>query len=368
MNDLEERLRAEMRDATGQIHADLDLDSVMTSGARVLKGRAIRRSLGAVAAVVAVGLIAYAGLANRPVVGIPAPMATMSGAPTPASTPDGRSWASLKIPSSEQDGSPEILLRATRASDGYDVASEVTDPNGVVQELTGHATPQRPALLRITPAKWVLVTAGTPSWVQATQAGGGEWWPQNDEPLKFPRLAARAVVVNTWEESATLAGILWADAAGEVRDQDGRAVPHVSLKMKGREFSFVRDTELGLACSAEVVGGTLMVEDCSVLDRAPAGSEPNLIEASGGCGERDGNCYGGYPEIFSYVVLPEDSREGVTFDFVNGANCAVANGRIGTTDPYVYMVRCTGQPDSKERTFTAAHYRDAAGNAQVFRP
>lgn len=368
MNDLEERLRAEMRHATAQIRDDLDLDSVMTSGDRVVKGRTIRRSLGVVATVVAVGLIAFAGFANRPVVGIPAPAATMSGSTTPAATPDGRSWAKLTIPSSAQGGDPQITVRATRASGGYDVASEVTDPNGVVQELTGHATPQRPALLRITSSEWVLVTAGTPSWVQATQSGGGEWWPQDDEPLKFPGLAARAVVVKTWDESATLAGVLWADEAGDIRDQEGRTVPHVSLRMNGRKFSFVRAAALGLACSAEVVRGTLMVEDCSVPDRVPAGSEPNLIEASGGCGERDGNCYGGYPEFFSYVVLPEGSSEGITFDFVNGANCAVANGRIGTTGPFVYMVRCTGQADSKDQTFTAAHYRDAAGNPATFRP
>ena len=69
MNELEERLRADLFGATELIDAEPDLDAVVREGDRVLRGRFVRRVAGGVAAALAVGLVAWVAAVPREVPG-----------------------------------------------------------------------------------------------------------------------------------------------------------------------------------------------------------------------------------------------------------------------------------------------------------
>lgn len=373
MNDLEGRVRDELQNLGSEVESHVDLDAIRAAGGRLRRSR--RYGWTAVAAAVSVGVALGVGslLAGQPggpvVVATPspAPTGTPRPSPTSSSTPAGGPVTELKVPLSDTQ---TITLRATPAGKGYDVVTDLSGLGPGMQEVRDQATPERPAVFRITASEWVVVLMGKLSWVEGARVGSDSTWSQ-EQRFAFAGLDAHAVLLDvgsaSQEGSATLTGVLWANAAGEVRDQEGRIVPYASLKLKGRSFSFVHDAGLALACSAEIVDGKVMQELCWDLEtQVTAAQEPVMVSA--GCGERDGPCHGGHAETYSYLVLPDGSGQGITVDAIPGATCAVAEGRIGTTDQRAYMVRCTGAANDQGGSIKAVHYRDAAGVSQVLRP
>ena len=375
MNDLESRVRDELQSLGAQVRPRVDLGAVRAAGDRLRRSRRYAWAA-AVAAVSVVGALgASAVLAGGPsgpvVIATPAPAPT--GAPTPSASPSVTAASgpvtALEVPLSSTQ---TITLRATPAGEGYDVVTDLSGIGPGMQEVRGQATVERPAVFRITASEWVLVTVGGLAWVEGSRVGteGNDNTWSEEERFTFPGLDARAVVLTVGnisvDEAATLTGALWANAAGVVRDHDGRVVPHASLRLDGRRFSFVHDADLGLACSAEVVDGKVLLELCWNLG-AQMTADPAPILVSAGCGERDGPCHGGHAEGYGYLILPEDSREGITVDPVKGATCAVAQGPIGETARLAYMVRCTGDVNDQGESIDAVHYRDATGATRVWR-
>ncbi|MGC3995445.1 MAG: hypothetical protein QM779_15235 [Propionicimonas sp.] len=91
MNELEDRLRAELQTATRDIDSDLDPEALLSVGRRVRRNRTTRRVTASVAAVLAVGVIGWFGVGSvvgrgqQPavVVATPSPIPPSATAPIP---------------------------------------------------------------------------------------------------------------------------------------------------------------------------------------------------------------------------------------------------------------------------------------------
>jgi len=87
MNDLEERLRADFRQATAGVEDTVDVEAALLAGQRARSSRRIARTAGVAALVAVAGLVGWGALRAAPVLGgHPDPLGTISAVPNTPST------------------------------------------------------------------------------------------------------------------------------------------------------------------------------------------------------------------------------------------------------------------------------------------
>jgi hypothetical protein len=284
MNDLEERLRADMLDATDAIFADLDLDSVMSSGDRVLRGRAVRRSLGAVAAVAAAGLIAYAGFAGRPITGVPAPAAPVSStvgpAPTEPATPSDP-WSTTFDIGGEINGQVpsynSIRVAVQPAGATTDVTVTLSPVRG--RPVNRHYSIPAGRFWQVTLDKHTVIGI-IPDRISRLDSHGGAAKGSFFTSQPLDGIGATAFWVGFPEAGAPadLRGFVWQGSDGEFHDSLGSTVPSARIALKGEEYLVYRDAELDVMQVVRASGGSwgLRISDLHLDD---------LL--GGGAGKRD---------------------------------------------------------------------------------
>ena len=242
MNDLEERLRAELLDATEGIDPEFDADALLASGHRARGNRAVRRiAVGAAFALVAGGL-GWAGLGHQtgrgtaPVLATPAPVPSATMAATPGSSDSvtfGLDGASLPSGADAQS----IGVSATIAADGsYTVDLRVVAKDGT--NFTAHKTSQGDQLAwaQLGPRLFVGFVPHRVEWIQYIDKKSSDVFGANTlDDRTFDRLDATAVyrVSDKAGNYGGLKAYIWKGSDGVFHNSLGQVVPSATITLSG---------------------------------------------------------------------------------------------------------------------------------------
>lgn len=252
MNDLEERLRADLADAAADVGADLDPSEVLAAGHRARRTRLARRGAGlaAVVAVVGVGAWSLGGL-RPPVPGVPAPAAT-AAAPTSAAP------------------TPSVTVRDPLVAD-FDVANQAYGADEARYDAIRIAVAQQGENIAVTAS--VTPASGTAETRTATFPAGETWYlPWDDhlalavipdrltlfhtvadaskavigDDLPLDGIGATAVMLHFDEAGAPRSwqGFIWQRLDGQYRDSLGSEVPTATVTLTSGTYVVYKDAAL----------------------------------------------------------------------------------------------------------------------------
>ena len=256
MNDLEQRLRADLIDAADPVGSDLDTDALLVSAHRARNARTARR-VGAVAALaVIVAAVGWAGLTlparTAPVLASPAPVPSTTA--SPSLVPGTRESASFDL---SQDAPPGMTVKkldvdATVVPDGYRVTFTATRVDGSTQTETRDQRGDTIAWAQFGSRLLAEFVPHPADWVDPIGRGdpnvfGGY---SSDHQILSRINAAASYRLASTGAAGTYTGMtdyLWRDVAGSYHSSRGDLLPSVTLTLptSGRSATFFRDDRFG---------------------------------------------------------------------------------------------------------------------------
>lgn len=245
MNALEERLREDLLRAT-EFAVEVDADAVLAAGRKDRTGRTVRSASVGMAAVVAVGLVAWSGMAGRWSAGVPEVGATVAATPSPVQSVTAPVQGSASF-----DVLKQFQTRTVTYTDAGEVTATPTltpevpatvqvRPQGsgrfelVATTVAGERTSRVVAVasgqvvrVELMPKLLVGMIGGQATWVdlRPAMAQSGAGWVETEAVGEA--LDTTAFVVAYPGEGASadeVVGVVWADQTGRVRDSEGIAV------------------------------------------------------------------------------------------------------------------------------------------------
>ena len=352
MNELEERLRADLFGATELIDAEPDLDAVVREGDRVLRGRFVRRVAGGVAAALAVGLVAWVAAVPREVPGVPAPVATPSASPVTSES------ASIDLQDGfgmNAKGSPyrSLEVSASRTEAGFRASFTITAEDGTRTRFSGDVQAGR-AWFTEYPRLMVGVVADRLAWrdsVYPEMVGG----VSGTEKL-LPGLGITVVVDVAEKPGNTIKGLLWQGEDGRVHDDAGEAVPSASIGVAGEVGVVYLSERLGFFGYREPGGGEVV----STQDIAPD-SGPVKIEIWAGTTAPEQK---GRATVVG--LLPEGASDPAVT--LAGYGQEWSSGTLSGTGRVVFVAVGQDPTGKKGALVTKVVYTDADGKRVTYRP
>lgn len=345
MNDLEERLRADLLDATADIDPEVDADALLASGHRTRNNRTVRRiAVGTAFALVAGGLgwagLGYqAGRGTAPVLATPSPIPSSTMAATPGSSDSvtfGLDGASL--PSGADAKSIEVTA-TMEAGGGYTVDLMVVAKDGTTS--TAHRTSEGDDLAwaQLGPRLFVGFVPHRVDWIQyIDKKPGGVFGASSSDERAFDGLDATAVY-RVSDKAGTYEGLkayLWKGSDGVFHNSLGQVVPSETVTLSGSKQvgTFYLDKALNVL-GFQQGGGTASAE---------VGSD-QVQTFFGWAQDGGGLAVGG-------LVLPEGATDpklaskgtGLEWASVNlgGRVAIMASARMANgTDPVVHAITYT---------------------------
>lgn len=352
MNDLEERLRADLFGATDLIEAEPDLDAVMREGERVLRGRFVRRAAGGMAVALVVGLVAWVATVPREVPGVPAPVATPSASPVTSESAsidlqDGFTMNSRGVPYRSVD------VSATRTQTGYRVSFAITDDQGAVRTVSNEVPVGR-AWLTQYPRLMVGVVAARLDWrdsVYADMVGG-----ISGTEKVLPGLGITVVVDVAEKPGNTIKGLLWQGADGLVRDDAGNDVPEAQVGLAGVVGTVYLSERLGVLGYRETGGGEVV----STQDLGPDSDPVKIAIWSGTTApERKGRAT-------VIGLLPDGASDPAVT--LAGYGQEWSSGKLSGTGRVVFVAVGQDATGRKGSLVTKVVYTAADGKRIIYRP
>jgi hypothetical protein len=253
VNDLEERLRADMWEAAGPIEPDLDLDAVVRDGDQVLRSRRIRLAVGGIAAVVALAMLSWVAVANRVLSGVPDPAQTVSAspAPTPTDVVGDPMVASFGLIDQYEPRTPSAAPVTPDTPTQVDV--RVVDDHTVqfVGTTVGGTVTTRMVAM---PAKGVVTEEILPGVLAGFLPTRADWldvWLSQKPSLGWVstdtvgRKGEYVAFVRAFPRDAgdvgRVTGYVWGDSKGRVHDSEGRPVLSRTVRLAKAEGVFYAD-------------------------------------------------------------------------------------------------------------------------------
>jgi hypothetical protein len=293
VNDLEERLRADLWEATGSIRLEPDLDAIVSDGDRVIRSRRVRGVVVGVAALVVAAGVGWAGLGYQtsgggsPVLATPAPVSSPPVVAT-TGTHDSVSSTSGDLPAGS--GATGFTVDATLTGPGrYEVTFQAMLGNGrtAVQgpvrvgadDQEVHWMSVGRILIGFVPHRfdWIQYVDRNPAGVFGSFSSGER---------RFGRLNA-TVVWRVSDKAGTyegLRGYIWGADGGVIRDSLGTVLPNETLTLprSGIAATFYVDEALDvLACRQNGNAGSASVKSNRVQITFTSATAPGGL-ASGG--------------------------------------------------------------------------------------
>lgn len=341
MNDLEERLRADLLGATEAVEPDVDVEALVASGHRARTNRAVRRVALGTAGVLAVGAVLWTGVGpsttngNPPVAATPSPVSSMVPA-DPLST--------------TFDLSDEGMGKSDPAIESIRVAVQ---PSGTQVDVTVTVTTQVATMER-----GFRVPAGQAwhvAWDKRLAIGilpdRALWFDTQQDSGKGVYSGQQALVgigaTAFWEyfeESGgpgTIRGLVWQRPDGAVRDTEGDTVPSATVAFADTSCLVYRDVALDVFGIRPRDGGGYTTA---------VGKPSGMLH--GGVGRKDGSTW----TWTQAGVLPAGSSDiSVTLVGADGAwgSAPMTDGSVAV----VAMVRGTDKGDIVK----SLSYTDASG-------
>lgn len=348
MNDLEERLRAELLDAAADIDPEVDADALLASGHRARNNRTVRRiAVGTAFALVAGGL-GWAGLGYQtgrgaaPVLATPSPIPSSAMAATPGSSDSvtfGLDGASL--PSGADAKSIEVTA-TMEAGGGYTVDLMVVAKDGTTS--TAHKTSEGDQLAwaQLGPRLFVGFVPHRVDWIQYIDKKSDVFGANTSDDRTFDRLDATAVyrVSDKAGNYGGLKAYIWKGSDGVFHNSLGQVVPSATIALSGSKQvgTFFLDKALNVLAFQQG-GGTGSTDVQS----------DQVQSIFGWAGEGGGVAVGG-------LLLPEGATNPKLVSKGSGLEWASAEleGRLA-------IVASARMPNGTEEVVHSITYTDAAG-------
>jgi hypothetical protein len=360
MNDLEDRLRADLTRAVEPIADTLDTEGLLASAHRARDARRSRQAVAVVALSLVAGLVAWAGASLTSLNGVapviatplPAPSTTPSESVTPTRSP--RDWSghtgSISMDVSDLPGLAGLGLRAvevqSHGTPGSNVVVTGTRKNSEPISRSGVVTAKAPFLAKLTDKVWVMVTSGKARWAEGAAGGGLAGATVED-------IDGLGVIVVMGEPQSKLTGLIWQGTDGKAWNDRGVRVPSAELTLDGRTYWFAHDPDLGVACSGELRTGegNGSPDECGAIS--------NLGETG-----RGGSTAEGWEERL-FVALPDGATKATV-----GAStkCTSTSASLDPGGRTVILLLCKGASDEADAGFPTVTYRNAAGEVSSYSP
>jgi hypothetical protein len=348
MNDLEERLRAELLDAAADIDPEVDADALLASGHRARNNRTVRRiAVGTAFALVAGGLgwagLGYqAGRGTAPVLATPSPIPSSAMAATPGSSDSvtfGLDGASL--PSGADAKSIEVTA-TMEAGGGYTVDLMVVAKDGTTS--TAHKTSEGDQLAwaQLGPRLFVGFVPHRVDWIQYIDKKSDVFGANTSDDRTFDRLDATAVyrVSDKAGNYGGLKAYIWKGSDGVFHNSLGQVVPSATITLSGSKQvgTFFLDKALNVLAFQQG-GGTGSTDVQS----------DQVQSIFGWAGEGGGVAVGG-------LLLPEGATNPKLVSKGSGLEWASAEleGRLA-------IVASARMPNGTEEVVHSITYTDAGG-------
>lgn len=235
MNDLEERLRSDLRSAAAQVEDRIDTDDALLAGQRARSSRRIARTVGVAALSAVVGLVGWGLLRAAPVLdGHPDPMGTVTATPSRPS-----SSSSPYVPTDPMSATFHLGGKINGQVESYEsvgVSVKVVGDQVAVAVSLNEASRSKVRHFTMTSGKfWYVpldknlvlsIVPGRPSWFKTRDDAtkGSITYP---EPLTGINATAYLTGYLKSGELDSLRGFLWRGSDGVVYDSLGNVVPSV---------------------------------------------------------------------------------------------------------------------------------------------
>lgn len=349
MNDLELRLRDDLRDAAETMPADLDLDVLLHQGRRRRAARTQRRGLAVVAATAVISLVTWVSLAQRTTIGVPDPVAT----PT---VPAVVSSVTFRSQPGEMPQRPYEVITAAE-SDGVitlTASERETDP-----PVTLAAVPLNTTVATGTPISsrlslWTI--PGRVDWVDVVTAGETEG-AYVDREGHLSSVGVTVVLVISGHNQASkkwIDGVIWRSPDGALRSSAGTTVATATLQFPDVSLTVYRDPGLRQISFFDALDGRGF---SSTRDDRPA---TDVVKTQIALGDPTGW------ERFAVGILPPGARNARVITSVAGAETVTGTLEPGGAE--VFVVRHRSDAEPRGSLVTRVTYTDAQGRTRTYRP
>ena len=357
MNDLEERLRAELSELTS---ADLDLgvtaDEVLASGHSARRRRSIRGAVAGIAAALAIGVLYYTAVSGRTLVGVPEPMQT----PPSAAVGDGRAHFDLQGVGSTSGESLYQALDVTveREAASLEVTFTTTATTGERVETRSHGDGERLLLEKVGSRLWAGVFPHRVQWYllldRSGEDGAGAWsWDEYD--LEKPEVTVIYRMAHEPGPWPGLQGYLWQSMDGVYRNSADQVVPSAEIRFEsGESVTYFRDDRLDVEGYRDGSGTTSQPVTSDPDSELVKFEETELPENSASPAE-----------VTSIGVLPAGASDLKVV--LNGTGGEWSAAKLSGRDQIAFAARSTGVPVD-DYLIRSVSYTDAAGKRVTYRP
>ena len=259
MNDVEERLRTDLRAAATQVEDRIDADDALLAGQRARSSRRIARTVGVAALAAVLGLTGWGLLRTAPVLGgHPDPMGTVVATP---SVPSPSESSSSYVPTDPMQTTFELGGKINGQVPSYEsvqVSVKTAGDQVAVTVALTKATGKNEDTLVL---RQYSMSAGTSWWtaldkhlVLSIVPGRPTWFQQRGDASQGavtdqkPLTGINATVYLTgYIESGgpdTVRGFLWRGADGVAQDSLGNVVPSAEITLQDDTYWIYRDAGL----------------------------------------------------------------------------------------------------------------------------
>jgi hypothetical protein len=248
MNDLEERVRADLMLAAVDVEDRVDADEVLGAGRRLRRGRRITRAVG-VAALVVVVAMGWTAL-RLPPPGLWPPVAgSVTAVPSVGPTPTPRLSTTFDLSEQGMDGKAPAYrsITVTARPAGADVVATV------VVRIAGEAPDERTFTFRAG-TTWHIawdrnlaigIVPDDVLWLEAKDGVLGGIY-SDERPLDGIGGTAFWRYYSTAGGAEAIGGLVWQSSDGVVRNSRGAVVPSASFDLRSTTMLVYRDEGLDL--------------------------------------------------------------------------------------------------------------------------
>lgn len=352
MDDLEERLRADLRFAAGDVEDRIDVEEALRAGRHALRARRGAQAVGAAALIAVAGLLGGVLLRLLPDgFGPPVVLGTISAEPSVPATPAGRLSASFDAAELGASGYATLRLTVVPGVGETQVRLDYLDGGGALVTTSTdtlpagkvwYTQPDRHLVIGIVPEPLVWLSGrsdaskgvtsdhapldgigGTAFWMRFEQAGGAD----------------------------SLHGFLWERTDGVVRDSLGNDASSARIRLGAEDHLVYRDEALDVIGVVPASGGGYSFR---ISDTKPG----DLVE--GGLGsKRDGDVW----VWMNFGALPPGSSD-LTVEL------GATDGEWGTAasaDGWVFVAAVVRSDQKDIQVISKLSYTDADGKRVTFR-
>ncbi len=355
MNDLEDRLRADFRQATAGVEDTIDAEAALLAGQRARNSRRIGTTIGITALAAVAGLVGWTVLRVVPIQhGVPSPLETISAVPSPPATEDPMSTtfdlSGEGFGGKGPDYDSIVFQITSHTSRSYSGTVTLVE-NGHSQRTYDFSAP--------TGKSWSLpwdqhlligAVPGSVSWLDIVSRSPKGIY-SNRQGIAGVGMTAFWAYFEEADGPGRSTGFLWETVDGVVRDSAGKTTPSARIALSDRSFIVYRDED------QNTMGIRVSGDGSSYSNRISDSKPGDLVK--GGLGRKNDD---GTWEWTQYGVLPAGAHD-VKLELSD------ADGEWGSAtmgDGRVAVVANSPRKSDTADVIQSISYSDADGKVVTF--